>query len=282
MQKRVVLMGAGGTGREYSCELLKKGEVKIVAFLDNSKAKQGTKINGIEVYAPAEVSNMHYDEVVVVAPGLETDIVKQLLSLGVPEDKITIYKNSGQIHIETRNTWLADFAKTVHMRGLSGNVAEAGVFRGDFAMKINGAFPGRTLYLFDTFEGFPEEDVEKEQMKSNSKAGYYDFTSEELVLSKLPHPEKAVVKKGYFPQTAEGVEDRFCFVNLDLDLYQPTFEGLKFFYGKMERGGVILVHDYFGIDFPNVKTAVHDFEKWLGEPLKMIPIGDTLSMAILK
>lgn len=282
MQKRVVLMGGGGTGKRYSCELLKKGEVKIVAFLDNSKAKQGMKINGIEVYAPAAINSMYYDEVVVVAPGFETDIVKQLLSLGVSEDKITIYKASGQTHIETRNIWLADFAKTVHIRGLSGNVAEAGVFRGDFAMKINEAFPERTLYLFDTFEGFPEEDVEKEQLKSNSRAGYYDFTSEELVLSKLPHPEKAIVKKGYFPQTAEGIEDRFCFVNLDLDLYQPTFEGLKFFYDKMERGGVILVHDYFGIDFPNVKTAVHDFEKLIGEPLKMTPIGDTLSMAVLK
>jgi hypothetical protein len=31
-----------------------------------------------------------------------------------------------------------------------------------------------------------------------------------------------------------------------------------------------------------VKTAVFDFEKWLGASLKMVPIGDALSVAILK
>jgi hypothetical protein len=185
-------------------------------------------------------------------------------------------------HIETRKIWLTDFARIIYARGIFGNVAEAGVFRGDFAKHINAMFPDKTLYLFDTFEGFPVEDLEKEELHSNSKAGYYDFTSEELVLNKMPHKEKVVIKKGYFPQTAQGIYDNFCFVNLDLDLYQPTLEGLKFFWDKMSECGVILIHDYFGIDFPNVKTAVSDFEKLLGEPLKMLPIGDTLSIAVVK
>ena len=76
--------------------------------------------------------------------------------------------------------------------------------------------------------------------------------------------------------------EKFCFLNLDLDLYQPTFEGLKFFWDKMSECGVILIHDYFSTDFPNVKTAVVDFEEWLGKPLKMMPIGDTLSISIIK
>ena len=281
---KYLIFGAGGFGTRYSNDVLQSGEGEIVCFLDNSKAKQGTQINGIDVLAPEKIHELTYDVVVIITPGFENDIVQQLKKLGVDENKIRINECGGLItsHIETRKIWLTDFAKIIYASNIIGNVAEAGVFRGDFAKHINTVFSDKTLYLFDTFEGFPAQDVEKEELPSNSKAGYYDFTSEELVLSKLPYKEKAIIKKGYFPQSAQGIDDKFCFVNLDLDLYQPTLEGLKFFWDKMSEGGVILIHDYFGIDFPNVKTAVADFEKWLGEPLKMLPIGDTLSIAVIK
>ncbi|MDR0570078.1 MAG: hypothetical protein LBG71_02495 [Clostridiales Family XIII bacterium] len=50
----------------------------------------------------------------------------------------------------------------------------------------------------------------------------------------------------------------------------------------MSDGGVVLVHDYFSEDFPNVRTAVADFEARRGAPLKMAPIGDALSMALVR
>ena len=181
-----------------------------------------------------------------------------------------------------RKQWLADFAKVVYSRNIIGNVAEAGVFRGDFAKHINALFSDKTLYLFDTFEGFPAEDVLYEKLPSKAKAGYYDYTTESLIISKLPNPQKAIIKKGYFPKTAEGIEDKFCFVNLDLDLYKPTLEGLKFFWDKMTEGGVILIHDYFSDEFPNIKTAVVDFESAWGINLNIIPIGDKYSIAIVK
>lgn len=67
-------------------------------------------------------------------------------------------------------------------------------------------------------------------------------------------------KKGYFPQTAEGITDTFCFVNLDMDLYKPTLAGLNFFWEKMETG-IILVHDYFSEVYEGVKSAVESFVK---------------------
>jgi len=283
--ERIVIFGAGGFGERYSKEVLTRGEDTIVCFLDNSTAKQGKQINGIDVYAPERIRKIEYTKIaIVVTPGFEDDIIKQVKALGVDEKNIDIpllASDAGR-DITTRRKWLTDFSKVVYSRNIPGNVAEAGVFRGDFAKYINTVFPDKTLYLFDTFEGFPAVDVAKEELPSNSKAGYYDATSEELVLSKLLYPEKAIIRKGYFPQTAQGIDDVFCFVNLDLDLYQPTLEGLMFFYDKMSECGVILVHDYFGIDFPNVKTAVTDFEDAVNTPLKMIPIGDTLSIAIVK
>jgi len=283
--KKIVIFGAGGYGKRYSNEILSLGIDKIVCFLDNSKTKQCTQLNGIDVFEPKKIKELDYTVVVVVVtPGFEDDIIEQLKKLDVPDEKISIpiAASEGGKHILARKQWLTDFAIIVSSRGIVGNVAEAGVFRGDFAKHINSLFPDKILYLFDTFEGFPEQDVLREKLQSNSKTGYYDYTNEKLVLSKLPHPEKAVIRKGYFPDTAKDIKDMFCFVNLDMDLYQPTLEGLKFFWDKMSDGGIILIHDYFSEDFPNIKTAVSDFEAILSETLIMIPIGDTLSIAIIK
>lgn len=134
--------------------------------------------------------------------------------------------------------WLKDFAGLVNERGLAGNVAEVGVYKGSFAAKINEYFPDRKLYLFDTFSGFDARDttVEGGLLPAYTE---YDFsdTSVEAVLGKMPHPGQCIVRQGYFPDSAAGVDDTFCFVNLDMDLYQPTLAGLRFFYPKMIRGG---------------------------------------------
>ena len=268
----------------YVSDILLRNEYEVLCFLDNSKVKQGTQINGINVIAPERVNDFAYSEIAIVTPGFEDDIVQQLVEIGVDEAKIVIPASGIREgnHIEIRKIWITDFANMAYSRVIPGSVAEAGVFRGDFAKHINANFPDKTLYLFDTFEGFPAKDVEREGQPANAKAGYYDATNEEVVLKKLPYPEKAILRKGYFPETAQGINDRFCFVNLDLDLYQPTLEGLKFFYERMSDCGVILIHDYFSLDFPNVITAVTDYEQIIGIKLKMMPIGDTLSVAIVK
>jgi O-methyltransferase len=60
-------------------------------------------------------------------------------------------------------------ALEIKKRGITGAVAELGVFRGDFAARINSVFPERKLYLFDTFAGFDERDIARE--KGNPRGG---------------------------------------------------------------------------------------------------------------
>ena len=63
----------------------------------------------------------------------------------------------------------------------------------------------------------------------------------------------------------------FSFVSLDVDLYQPTLCGLKFFYPRMSKGGVIMVHDY-GSPWLGVALAVDEFSK--ENLLFPIPLAD--------
>lgn len=86
---------------------------------------------------------------------------------------------------------------------------------------------------------------------------------------------------GYFPDTAVGLDDeKFCFVSLDADLYEPIKAGLEFFYPKMISGGVILVQDYYDEIFTGVKKAVNEFAK--KHKIFFVPIGDDISVAIQK
>ena len=89
-----------------------------------------------------------------------------------------------------------------------------------------------------------------------------------------------VVVKGYFPETTVGIEEAFCFVNLDFDLYNPTYAGLEYFYPRMSKGGVILIHDYFSVGWTGVKQAVDEFVLKTNDA-KLLSIGDGLSVALV-
>lgn len=175
-------------------------------------------------------------------------------------------------------------SEEIKKKGLKGAVAELGVFRGDFSLIINQLYPESNLYLFDTFEGFADVDIkhERENDYTSDKAlTQFKNTSIDVVLSKMQHPEKCIIRKGYFPETAEGLEDTFIFVSLDCDLYLPILAGLEYFYPRLVDGGYIMIHDYNQTnEWKGVKEAVSDFEKKHGFVPK-VPITDTCGTLII-
>jgi O-methyltransferase len=159
---------------------------------------------------------------------------------------------------------------------VEGCVAEVGVYQGNFARHINQVFPDRRFFLFDTFKGFDSRDMDVE-LRNNlihrDKVGHLGDTSIELVKSKLPYPEKCIFKSGYFPDTAADVEEKFMFVSIDVDLYQPTLEALNFFFHNLTSPGYILVHDYNGLRYKGARSAVKQFRE--DNQLTFVPIGDS-------
>ena len=282
MKKRVLLFGTGSTGRRIYTEV--KDSVEVLGFLDNDESKWGDTVFDLPVFGNGVgLREDEFDEIIVCSlPGLYS-IQKQLLNEGISGNKI----NTGYIstQVNARINFIRDYSMLLE-DSISENiaVAEGGVYRGDFAKEINACFPKHTLYLFDTFEGFDERDVkiEKQENYSSSDNNHLRITSEELVLGCMPHPEMVVMKKGYFPETAVGLEDnKYLFVNLDFDLYNPTIEGLRYFYPRVVEGGVILVHDFYNSGYAGVKQAIDDFERENGVTRKY-PIGDHCSIALLK
>lgn len=282
--KEYIIFGAGNLGSVLAKELSQND--KVLGFLDNNKEKWGKLIDGIEVLGGVKVlEKIQYDEIVIASTMRFDEIKKSLLDFGIDENRInkTIQERL-RVEIDARVNFLRDFSR-LHSEKEGLCVAEGGVFQGMFAAEINRYFPKSKIYLFDTFEGFDKKDVEVESKFNYSKVeeNYYNETSEQIVLNKLPNKERAVIRKGYFPETTVGIpEEKYIFVNLDFDLYKPILAGLQYFYPKMDEDGIILIHDYFTEFYHGVKSAVESFEKEIGHKLRKFPIGDGISIAIFK
>jgi len=161
-----------------------------------------------------------------------------------------------------------------YYQNISGSVAELGVFQREFAKYINEVYSDRTLYLFDTFEGFSNADVEHERSlntMTEDMVHRFDKSSKEAdVLKKMFYPKQCVIKKGVFPDSLEGLEDTFAFVHIDCDLSKPIHDALEYFYPRLSTGGFVCVHDYFNPKFPGVRSVVRDFVE--RQRAKMVPV----------
>ena len=168
----------------------------------------------------------------------------------------------------------------INKKGLTGNVAELGVYKGKFAKYINQYFPERKFYLFDTFAGFDNRDVVSEK-KQNFSQGEQDFsdTSIAAVLKLMPFPANCIPVQGFFPESAKGIEDSFVFVSLDADLFDPIYQGLVFFYPRLKQGGHIFVHDFNNDAYKGARKAVEQF--CLEQNVNYFPLPDLGGTAVI-
>ncbi len=155
---------------------------------------------------------------------------------------------------------------------IPGSLAELGVYKGITANILYEMDRTRVLHLFDTFEGFDQNDLSYEkQTNAHYTVRKFADTSVEAVKKYINGGEQIVFHKGYFPETTAGLENEtFAFVSIDADLYKPTLAGLHFFYERLSPGGVIMIHDY-NHNWAGVKDAVDEFLKTIPESIIELP-----------
>lgn len=167
-----------------------------------------------------------------------------------------------------------------------GDVAELGVFRGTFSSLINSHFKDKRIFLFDTFEGFDDKEANEEKNKGMCNDDFileHKDTSVDQALSNLPYPDNAIVCKGFFPDSIieEASDNKYAFVSIDVDFEESMYQGLKFFYPRMSKGGVIFVHDYNTYFLGGIKKAIERYENELGHKMPSIPIADRAGTLVI-
>jgi len=179
---------------------------------------------------------------------------------------------SDNFYKQLRHYSLQEVCRYVLRRGLSGDLAECGCWKGHSAYLIAKLFAeeghvATDFHIFDSFEGGlsektrqdenPRRKLDKQELKTES--AIFSSTQEEvsLCLSKF---KGIKLYPGWIPMRfGEVMEKKFALVHIDVDLYEPTRDSLEFFFPRLVEGGAIVCDDYAMTQFPGSAIAVDEF-----------------------
>jgi O-methyltransferase len=155
---------------------------------------------------------------------------------------------------------------------VAGDLAECGVFEGAAAYQLCrfASEHGRRVHLFDSFQGLsaPQENDGTYWTEGGLSA------SEEKVRANLREFDCFETFPGWIPEAFAKVADRnYAFLHIDVDLEQPTFDSLAFFYPRISSGGVILLDDHGYETCPGARKAALDFMADKPEPVLDLSTG---------
>jgi O-methyltransferase len=159
---------------------------------------------------------------------------------------------------------------------IKGDIAEVGVYMGGSSKLICEAKGNKKFHLFDTFEGLPAPKQEDSPNQFHEKQYSHSYANVKKYLSNY---QNVYFYKGLFPSTAVPItNEKFSFVHLDVDLYEATLDCIKFFYSRMEKGGILISHDYGNA--LGVRRAFDEFFHDKPEPIIEIEILGSQSLIV--
>ena len=154
---------------------------------------------------------------------------------------------------------------------LPGDVIECGVYRGAslqrLACTLKDQAPHKTLFGLDSFQGFPENNVDAVDVGPlRSLAGikgkfrFCADTPDRLQRIFQAFDVRAELVPGYFADTLPlFAGHQFCFIHLDVDLYASYKECLAALYDRLTPGGVIVFDEWNHDAWPGSTLAIKEF-----------------------
>jgi O-methyltransferase len=163
---------------------------------------------------------------------------------------------------------------------LEGEYWECGVYRGGTALMFASLLADKSdvtrrpiLRLFDTFEGMPETEPEKDF----HRRGDFSDTSLETVMQRVGNPEIARFHRGFIPSSFEGLEEStIAFAHIDVDIHSSVAECCKFIYMRTTPGGFLIFDDYGFQSCPGARAAVDEFFRDKPEVPLVLPTGQAV------
>lgn len=292
--KQIVLFGAASSGKRVLLNLTHRGVDRThVRFYDSNPDKWGREIEGIQVLSMDQFTSLPKDTPVLISSHMYAEIRKNLQQMGfvnvhfirdlllmrhmLPkfDDRfMRIVEEVKEICNMGYDEMYTLYSSMLAVADLPGDVAEVGVYKGGSARILCELKAAKELHLFDTFEGLPEAVITNDDVVKPKWLNDVILTD---VQQSFVAYSGVHFYQGLFPTTAISVVDKqFSLVNLDTDIFQGTYEGLRFFWPRMVKGGRIISHDYVNADCPGVKRAFHQFFKGRLELIVEIADGQAL------
>lgn len=207
---------------------------------------------------------------------MNTEELKQFIlaigSTNYAQNRLTMVPADPTNHLEK-------CLRDVVVRGIEGDFAETGVWRGGLCMLAKQVFnelnQNRKVFVIDSFEGLPQPDP-----KYPADNGDIHHTYKELAVSLDEVKEnfrqagllddKVIFIKGWFKDTLPGPIEKLAILRLDGDMYSSTIEVLETLYSKLSVGGYCIIDDYFL--HLGCQKAVNDFRAKEGITSEIIKV----------
>jgi len=163
---------------------------------------------------------------------------------------------------------------------LDGDLIECGVHMGLYSLvmmkTLNFAGNGKEMYLYDTFEGLPEE-----YSSANERAlvdGVYDIPAwEQQVRESFSAYPNAHVIKGEVPDIlADTAPAAISFLHLDMNAAQAELAALDFLHPRLTPGAVILMDDFGRTENLEIGQAHKAWFEAKGRKILELPTGQGL------
>jgi len=161
--------------------------------------------------------------------------------------------------------------------GVGGDVIEAGAWRGGASILLRATLDAlgdeRTVWVADSFEGFPAVDDPSRQRDQWSVIDYLRVSLDEVQASFARFGCERGVRflPGFFEETLPGLSDRrWALVRLDGDTYDATRLTLECLYPGLAAGGYLIIDDYGALE--ECREAVDEFRRRhdIAEPLEEV------------
>jgi len=170
--------------------------------------------------------------------------------------------------------------QSIHLKG---QVWECGTYKGGTALLMSNVIDEHVpeseieLHLFDTFEGIPSVDGDKDL----HQAGDFNDVDIEAVKKRFSDHNFVNFHIGKIPGTFQGMEPaQIAFAHIDVDVYQSVLDCCSFIFPKLKPGGVMVFDDYGFPSCPGARKAVDEyFSEKIEKPL-VLPTGQAIVFKI--
>jgi len=316
--KKLIAYGAGPALAIYLANLANR----FAYAVDGNPALQGTSIHGVEIFPPSRLAEENPAAIMVIITALSSPSLREIHHYLSDHgfvfgenylDLSTLMKDSFKVRgeellhlsfswenylfarafnfnsatpIETGilGNWLL-MELIQQTRNIRGAIAEVGAYQGGNTQLLLSALnlwqDGRRYYVLDSFQGFGSLSPHDPQELKN--AYNYDFKAKRILNTLRLFPNAQVIP-GFVPESFARIpaEERFSLVFYDCDLYQPALDTFAFFWGRLEKGGFLVIHDYvtYASGWVGVKKATDEFFNPLG--IKPITFFETTMTVIVK
>jgi hypothetical protein len=168
---------------------------------------------------------------------------------------------------------------------LRGDFVELGTFRARFAACIVDALDfgtlDRKMYLYDTFDGLPDDAVLESQLPASFYVDLRKHYSEpgiyESVCARFANTPNVTITRGKLPDTLrETCPERIAWLHVDLNSAVHEIASLEYLWDRIVVGGHIILDDYGFCAFPTQTAAHRAFFKSRDLAIAELPTGQGL------